>query len=382
MMGGLGSLGAVGVGSSLEAVAAGAKKVRAELKDDEVFAGQRLVLRVWRNGLEPGSKIRVTDSRELRWKRVAGSHDPQRWTAAARGSGKGTVRVRVLGADGLVVHDPRFHDRVDYRIRGGMRGPLIGMHAEPHDWAQRVSEVGPGLAARRIYGDLSLGPTHQLKVVEQAHEAGMLPVISYKVGRDIAGAVRGDFNGVAKQAAKHLASFGLPTAVSFWHEPLGDMSGHDFAAASRQLLPIFKRGKLRVGPILNGWLLDRRRDDFTSFCPENLLRICDWMGIDTYESGTPASPGPVKPADRIPALVKYMRSRGHPHMPLAVAEYNGYSGRSIADVGEALFTTPNIWFGCVWNRTGGIGHVLTGDRLTAFRKTLADPRARKPRSVG
>jgi hypothetical protein len=34
-----------------------------------------------------------------------------------------------------------------------------------------------------------------------------------------------------------------------------------------------------------------------------------------------------------------------------------------------------VWFGCVWNATGGKGYELTGDRLTAFRKTLADPRS-------
>jgi hypothetical protein len=29
----------------------------------------------------------------------------------------------------------------------------------------------------------------------------------------------------------------------------------------------------------------------------------------------------------------------------------------------------------MWNATGGVGHELTGDRLTAFRNTLADPRS-------
>jgi hypothetical protein len=167
-----------------------------------------------------------------------------------------------------------------------------------------------------------------------------------------------------------VASYGRPTAVAFWHEPYGDMSGEQYAAASRQILPMFKRDELRVGPILNGWLLDNKVDEFASFCPEDLLSLWDWFGIDTYESGTMENPGPIKPADRLPKLAQFVNSR----LPLGVGEYNGYSAQSIADAGDALLSTPNVWFGCMWNSTEGKGLALTGDRLTAFRETLADPR--------
>jgi len=63
-----------------------------------------------------------------------------------------------------------------------------------------------------------------------------------------------------------------------------------------------------------------------------------------------------------------------------VGEYNGYSGTTIAAMGEALMSTPNVWFGCCWNNDGGVGSVLTGDRLTAFQNTLADPRSALPRT--
>lgn len=256
-------------------------------------------------------------------------------------------------------------------------GPLIGMSSPASVWATRVKAVGPGLAARRIFADLRDGATSQINLVEQAHAAGMLPVISYRVGRDAAGAASGRYNAVAGQAAARLASYGLPTAVSFWHEPYGDMTPAQFVAASKQLLPIFKRGQLRVGPILNGFLLDRQQSTFGSFCPNDLLAICDWIAIDTYESGSLMAPGSYKPAGRIPALAKYLKARGSA-LPIGVGEYNGYSAKSIADVGEALLSTPNVWFGCVWNATGGKGYELTGDRLTAFKKALADPRAGDP----
>jgi hypothetical protein len=245
-------------------------------------------------------------------------------------------------------------------------------------WAQRVSEVGPGLASRRIFADLASGAGSQIKLVEAAHSAGMLPVISYKVGGDIAGAVAGKYNAVAEQAAAKLASYGYPTAVTFWHEPNPDISAADYVKASKQILPAFKQGKLKVGPILNGWLLDNQQSLFASFAPDEMFQLWDWFGIDTYESGTASSPGKVKPAVRIPAMANFVKSRGA-NLPLGVGEYNGLSAATITAAGDALLSTPKVWFGCIWNNDGPTGSVLTGDRLTAFQKTLADPRCKRAR---
>jgi hypothetical protein len=259
---------------------------------------------------------------------------------------------------------------------------IIGMSAPASSWALRTREVGPGLAARRIFADLANGATSQIKLVEEAHRAGQLPVISYKVGGDVTGAINGKYNAVAKEAAARLASYGLPTAVTIWHEPYGDLTGAQYAAMTKQILPSFKRGSLRVGPILNGWLLDNKVSTFATYCPNELFGLWDWFGIDTYESGTISSPGKIKPADRIPKLSKYLSSRGFSR-PLGVGEYNGYSAATIAAVGEALMGTPNVWFGCMWNSTtdGGKGEVLTGSRLEAFRGTLRDMRSCEPLRV-
>ena len=121
----------------------------------------------------------------------------------------------------------------------------------------------------------------------------MLPVISYKVGGDAAGAASGRFNAVAEQAAARLASYGLPTAVTFWHEPYGDLTGAQYVAASKQLLPIFKRGELRVGPILNGWLLDNAVSTFALVCPDD-----GSSGCGTGSGSTPTSPAPWSPRGR------------------------------------------------------------------------------------
>jgi hypothetical protein len=257
---------------------------------------------------------------------------------------------------------------------------IVGMSAPATSWALRVSEVGPGLAARRIFADLASGASSQLRLVEEAHRAGQLPVISYKVGGDLTGAINGRFNAVAKEAATRLDAYGLPTAVSVWHEPYGDMTGAQYTALTKQVLSHFKRGNLRVGPILNGFLLDRKVTTFATYCPDQLFGLWDWFGIDTYESGTPSAPGAIKPADRIPKLSKHLSSRGFA-LPMAVAEYNGYSAPTIAATGEALMGTPNMWFGCVWNSKGTKGDVLSGARLDAFRATLRDQRSSEPLKV-
>jgi hypothetical protein len=168
--------------------------------------------------------------------------------------------------------------------------------------------------------------------------------------------------------------------VTFWHEPHGDLTAAQYVAASQQLLPIFRRGELRVGPILNGWLLDRQEDVFESYCPEELFGLWDWFGIDTYESGTMDSPGGSKPAGRVAALRSFLTARGH-DLPIGVGEYNGFSAETISAAGEALMSTPNVWFGCLWNSTGGGGKgiPLSGERLTAFQATLADARSAAPR---
>ncbi|MEQ6902470.1 hypothetical protein [Nocardioides sp. YIM 152588] len=251
---------------------------------------------------------------------------------------------------------------------------LIGMSSPARLWNQREREVGGGLRARRIFADLKDGPTSQLKRVQEAHAANMLPVISYKVGRDVNGAVRGNYNKVAAEAAKRLADFDKPTAVTFWHEPHSDMTPYQYVVASEQILPQFQLPRLKVGPILNGWLLERRADDLRDYAPDRLFRLWDWFGIDTYEAGTRSNPGVGKPAGRIPKMRQFVREAGFDH-PIAVGEYNGYSAKSIADAGEALLSTSNVWFGCVWNATGERAYPLSGDRLRAFRQTLADPRA-------
>jgi hypothetical protein len=360
----------------LDASYAAFPKIRFFLDRSSYQPGQKMTLKLKEEVRRP-LRVRVTDSTGTVWRKTHKSDHKQVWTATATNPGTGVVTIMMKRSDGR-----QFRRAVAYSVAGpGAPTPapttLIGMSAPSDLWAERAAAVGSGLAARRIFADLVGGATDQIKLVEQAHAEGMLPVISYKVGGNITGAMNGEFNGVAEQAAIKLASYGRPTAVSFWHEPNPDLTGPQYAAASKQILPFFKRGELRVGPLLNGWLLDNQVDTFAAYCPEEMFGLWDFVGIDTYEGGTSANPGPRKPADRVYGLRSYLSSRGHDH-PIGIGEYNGYSAETIAAAGEALLGTPNVWFGCLWNSNGDRASELTGERLQAFRNTLADPRAGDP----
>ena len=184
----------------------------------------------------------------------------------------------------------------------------------------------------------------------------LLPVISYKVGGDAAGAASGTFNAVADQAAARLASYGLPTAVTFWHEPNrrhdrgAVRRGEQAAAADLQARRAAGRSDPQRVAARQPECRPSRRTARTS---------CSTSG--TGSASTPTSPGPWtapaprKPADRIPALSEYLKRRAATSLPLGVGEYNGYSAETIAAAGEALLSTPNVWFGCVWNSDGWQG---------------------------
>ena len=294
-------------------------------------SGQRMVLEVQPPRTEAG--VHGSHHRHP-WAGVEA--DPRLESPAAvdrhcRGSGDGSVTAKVVRPDGRVVHDPDYHVRLHYTVHGlrGMRGPLVGMGAQKN-WAQRLSEVGPGVAARRIFADLSVGATSQIKLVEEAHRAGMLPVISYEVGSDVAGAVNGKYNAVAQQAAAQLASYGLPTAVVFWHEPYGDMSGCGLRrrepAAAADLQARQPAGRSAAERVVAGppgghlrVVLPRR--------PVPAVGLGGHGHLPVRHTGrAPESPCPRAGSRR---WRKFVASRGYPDMPLGVGEYNGWTAAAI-----------------------------------------------------
>ena len=252
---------------------------------------------------------------------------------------------------------------------------VIGMSAPANLWDTRIQEVGTnGVRARRIFADLSESGSSQLPLIRKAIADGMTPVISYKVPNP-ATLANGGYDTWLATLRTQLNDLNAPVTATFWHEPHGNMDPAVFRAASLKFFHGVDSPDIAVGPILNGWLLDRRVAEFASYTDANLLNKWEFVAVDSYQSGTPTNPGTDMPARAIPLLENWMDSVGHPDTPLGLGEYNGFSAKAIADAGEILLSTPEVWFGLAWNSTAGAYVPLTGDRITAFQNTKADPRA-------
>lgn len=252
---------------------------------------------------------------------------------------------------------------------------LIGMSAPADQWTQRLSEVGAcGVESRRIFAQLTSNGQNQSALIQQAVSQGMMPVISYKVPNPTTMA-SGGYDTWVTAARNYLAGLGVQVTATYWHEPHGDMTPAQFTAGSQRFFDRMQAPNIAVGPILNGWLLDRRVSDFASYTTPALLNEWDFLGLDTYQEGTAADPGP-NPGRAVPLAETWLDSQGHPDLLIGVGEYNGYTADAIEYAGETLLSTPEVWFGSVWNQAGAEFTPLTGTRLAAYKATKADARAK------
>lgn len=254
---------------------------------------------------------------------------------------------------------------------------LIGMSAPANLWAQRLAEVGAnGVSSRRIFANLSSTGSSSLPLIKQSIADGMMPVISYKVP-SVDALVAGQYDQWLSTLRSQLVGLDAKVTATFWHEPHGDMDPAKFRAASLRFFNAVDAPSIAVGPILNGWLLDRRVSDFASYTDATLLNKWEFVAVDSYQSGEIDSPGTSMPARAVPLLAKWMDSVGQPNKPIGLGEYNGFTAEAMAQAGETLLSTPEVWFGLAWNSQGGSYAPLTGDRITAFQQTKADTRAQQ-----
>lgn len=254
----------------------------------------------------------------------------------------------------------------------------IGMSAPANLWDQRLADVGEaGITARRIFCQLTSNGRDQADLVTEASHDEMLPCVSYKVP-SVASAINGSYDSWAANAAEFLDSFDHAILVAIWHEPHGDMTPAEFVKMQERLIPIFKGvGKLRVGCLLNGWLLDRKVSEFKSYLNQKTFDMYDFMGIDTYQP--PDADADTIPGDRVDPLIEVNASFGDRDKPIVIGEYNGLDADAIRRSGEKFLATPQVRVAYMWNsNTGGAhGFPLEGDRLEAFKATKADDRARQ-----
>lgn len=263
----------------------------------------------------------------------------------------------------------------------------IGMSSPKDLWDQRYREVGAdGLTSQRIYCDVnSSGIATNLDRIQKAISLDLTPVVSFKFpSASIAAVGRGDCNAWAAKAADQLQALGVTSLVAAFHEPYDNMSGPEFLATQRQLLPVFNaRSNIETYCILHGWLLDNESQmpaRFTAYMAPDVMEMLTYFGIDSYQSGTMDSPGDKDLSTRMPTLLKWLRAQGAPDKPVVIGEFSGYTAASMRKVGEAILSTPNVRYALLFNSaSGGKGEpvVPNTDRMTAFQAIKADPRAKR-----
>ena len=152
----------------------------------------------------------------------------------------------------------------------------IGMSANASEWDQRLAEVTrPGITARRIFNQtLPSDGRDGASLIEAAGAAGMTPVVSYKLPSFSRAALdSGTYDAGITAASNYLNGLGVPVYATIWHEPSPDVSGVDFQAIHRRLAPLLKNPNVKVGPILNTWVLDNSSNypKFDGYVADDLI---------------------------------------------------------------------------------------------------------------
>lgn len=251
------------------------------------------------------------------------------------------------------------------------RAMVLGMSAPATKWTERLQQVGAdGITARRIFvdpdGSGRIDPLGKRDLIAQAVAAGMTPVVSYKGSLTSA---------LLTQLRDYLDGLSVRPTATWQHEPRGDLTPAAFRAGSLTFANAVKTSRVKVGPLLNGWLLDRDLPEFESYTDAGLLDVWDFLGIDTYQANATST---TIPGDRIPPLVSWLVSKGHAGMPIVVGEFNGFGPGAISRSMQMFLDEPSVALACVWNSgPTGLGTPLTDARLAAFIEGKRDPRVVK-----
>ena len=246
----------------------------------------------------------------------------------------------------------------------------LGMSAPADSWDKRVREVGSGLQARRIF----LGSfTASLNMPAKACRAGMYPVISFKTGSYTwAQVVHGKADANLRSMAKKLSALPCNVFVAVHHEPYGDGSPRSWSRMQAHALPLLGAHKgVKVGVIANGWWWSKghhrlSKAQIAKWIPRRVISVSDVIAADTYQSSVNGEEASVK----MKRMAGWARRVGGVKA-LGIAEFNSPTAIGITHAVRQLASEPLFAFGCIWNTTGGIAKVLTGARLTAFKKALA-----------
>jgi hypothetical protein len=252
---------------------------------------------------------------------------------------------------------------------------MLGMSAPNALWSQRVSEVGPGLEARRLF---FTGFTANIGLAQQACDAGTYPVMSFKTGgytwaQVAAGAADADLRSLATR----LGALSCDVFVAIHHEPEGDGTAGDWSAMQVHALPILGGaigGKVKVGVIGNGWWWSAEARGYSdteiaAWIPPSVIAVSDVIAGDTYQGDAAGE----EVATKITRMGSWARRVGGVRS-LGLGEFNTQTAQGLSNAIAALGGDRLFAWGCLWNADGsGAANatVLTGDRLDVFRAALS-----------
>lgn len=250
----------------------------------------------------------------------------------------------------------------------------FGMSAPANLWSQRLAEVGgpEHIKYRRIF---LVGFDASLAKVQEAANAGMVPIISYKVSPySWAQVASGAADADLKNVVTKLNAIPGKKFVALHHEPNGDGTPSDWSSMQIHALPILKTGRdISVGVIGNGWWWSSRAQglsdaEIAQWIPSKVIEISDVIAADTYQDVNLVESG----GPKIKNLAAWGARVGA--KAVGVGEFNGLSAAGITEAMNAVKSETLVKWACVWNsEAGNLGTPLTGDRLEAFKAGLATP---------
>lgn len=244
--------------------------------------------------------------------------------------------------------------------------PLIGSSSRDTDWNTRKAmlEAGGGkLEARRLF---AASMTDDLtSLFNEAAAQGHVPVFSFKPSPYTwAQIANGQATSGLTTVANRLAAYNRPVFVTCSHEPgkqsLGAMQGEagtaaDFGRAMAYLADWFHQRcpKVKVGPIMNGWMFSAQARGFSDaeldvWLPAATRAKIDFVAADHYAAQDETE----KALTRLQRQVAWMKRVGFTGSA-GVGEANGWTPSDLTGLFGYAKTEPLFRDGFVllWNST-------------------------------
>ena len=251
----------------------------------------------------------------------------------------------------------------------------FGMSAPDNMWSLRLAEVGGPeyIKFRRIFYQ---GFDSSFKLVQESINAGMVPIISFKVNPySWSQVASGAADAKIKAMVSRLNAIPGEKFVALHHEPAKDGTAKDWSNMQVHALPLIKSNgnNIKVGVIGNGWWWSNQANGYTDaeiaqWITPKVIAVSDVIAADTYQNANLSESG----GPKIKNMGSWARRVGGVKA-LGIGEFNGLTPLAITEAMNAVKAEPLVAWACMWNSQadGLVGRPLEGARLEAFKRGLA-----------